>query len=154
KMKKEKEDSAVDEEGSRSKAVYDRQAEENKEVTGKRGRKDDGLIKGRSKGCTRNVEEREKRQKDENMIHHVESSRTTSKYVLVPFIKKKMISIDTENRGRESSAIENKRVMQEEDNERYLERKVERYVDAEEQIERQGGSGVVQQAKSGVRRGA
>lgn len=40
--------------------------------------------------------------------------------------------------------------MQEEDNERYLEGKV----DTEEQIERQGGSGVVQQAKSGVGRGA
>lgn len=41
-------------EGSRSKAVYertryDRQADENKEATRKRGRKDDGLIKGRSK---------------------------------------------------------------------------------------------------------
>ncbi|KYQ52721.1 hypothetical protein ALC60_08136 [Trachymyrmex zeteki] len=79
-IKKEKEDSADGEEGSRSKAVYDRQVEENKEVTGKRGRKE--------------------------------------------------------------LAVE----FHEEDNERYLEGKV----DTEEQIERQGGSGVVQQAKSGV----
>jgi len=35
-------------------------------VTGKRGRKDDGLIKGRSKGCSRNVEEREKKTKEIN----------------------------------------------------------------------------------------
>lgn len=34
------------------------------------------------------------------------------------------------------------RPMWEEDNERHLERKAERYVDAEDQIERQSGSGV------------
>lgn len=36
------------------------------------------------------------------------------------------------------------RAMEEEDNDRYLERKAERHVDAEEQIERRRGSGMAQ----------
>lgn len=44
------------------------------------------------------------------------------------------------------------RAMEEGDNDRYLERKAERHVDAEEQIERQRGSGVARRTESGVRR--
>lgn len=44
------------------------------------------------------------------------------------------------------------RAMEEGDNETLSERKAMRYVDAEEQIERQGGSGVARQAESGVGR--